>query len=307
MSSHLIPRTIPLALLLICGICTAQAGEPDTFVIDLEPASWTFAPDTIGTTEGDMLRIAGGAESAWAAPQGRWPSAKQLEFRMKGSAEGGRLIAQAEWFDRSGQLVSAQEIVILSGADIQVQGAPLPVPDGASSFGLKFWMEGTPAKASLAEVRIERVPDWPAAVGQAQRINPDNTKLEVDNGLTVNRSGSSWAMVLAEGTQYAGVHLDSPVEARPGVRVLLPVLETPPGALVSMQILRWGPGRTFLGEVEAIKDVTEAGDYEFVMPESATTEGAVPSEFTTKIWVNAPPGKTVRLGAPVFAGPAATP
>lgn len=307
MASLYIPRTIPVALLLLCGVCAAQASEPDSIVIDLDPASWTFAPDTTGTKEGDMLRIAGGAESAWASPQGRWPSAKQLEFRIEGSAEGGRLIAQAEWFDRAGQLVKAQEIVILSGGDIQTQGAPLPVPDGASSFSLKFWMEGTPAKASLVEVRIERVPDWPAAVGNAQRINPDNTKLEVDSGLTVNRSGSSWAMVLAEGTPYAGVHLDSPVETRPGLRVLLPVLETPPGALVSMQILRWGPGRTFLGEVEAIKDVTEAGDYEFVVPESATTESPVPSEFTAKIWVNAPPGKKVRLGAPIFAGPAGSP
>ena len=108
-------------------------------------------------------------------------------------------------------------------------------------------------------------------------------------------------MVLSEGTKFASTHLDFPVKVKSGMRVLLPVLEVPQGALVSMQILSWGQHRTFLGPVEAIKDVTEAGDYEFVLPESAITANPTPTEFTTKIWVDAPAGQTVRVGAPIFA------
>lgn len=297
-------RIFSLALasfLFITGINPVRAVEADTIVISLDPASWIFASDTDGSKEDASLRIASRAESAWATPKGRWPSANKLELRIDGAAEGGRLVAQAEWFDRSGQLVVAQEITSLSGAETPAQVAPLTAPEGASSFGIKLWIEGSPANAILRELRIERVPDWPTPVANAQRIDPENTKLETDSGLSVEKSGSSWSMVLSEGTKFASAHLDFPVKVKSGTKILLPVLEVPQGALISMQILSWGQGRIFLGPVEAIKDVTEAGDYEFILPESATTGNPTPTEFTTKIWVDAPPGQTVRVGAPIFA------
>lgn len=307
MPTPILSKALLPALFFATALPGLRATTPDSFLLDMSPAAWTCGPEMTASQDGTRLLLSSSTQSAWASPAGRWPSSSQLEFRMEGAAEGGRLIAQAEWFDRSGQFVKAVEITSLSGPDIQSHGGSIPVPDGGSSFGLKFWLEGIPAKGTIASIRIQRTPDWPTPPSDPRRIDPDNTKLEADSGLTVSKSSSSWEMRLAEGTPYAAVHLHSPVEARPGMRVLLPVLETPPGGMVSMQILRWGSGMTFIDQVDALKDLSEAGDYEFQIPEGAASGGAMPSAFTAKIWVNAPPGKTVRVGAPVFSGPPATP
>lgn len=303
----------PLSRVLGAALCAAifsfpgRAAANDSFDIALTSSTWSFAPDTTASEENGQLRITSTGTSAWAAPSGRWPASQDLALRFEGSAEGGRLIAQAEWFDRAGQLVAAEEIASLSGAERQTQGGPLTAPAGASNFGLKFWVEGDPGRALLTNIHLARAPDWPQAANVIHRVAPDNTKTEADSGLTIIPDTSSWIFVLAEGTSHAGVHLDSPVAARPGLRVLLPVIELPAGSSVSMQILQWGPGQTFLGEIEALKDVTEPGDYEFIVPESITASDSQPAGFTTKIWVNAPAGQTVRLGAPVYGETAVTP
>jgi hypothetical protein len=299
-------------LLLLAGLTAVHLGrsfanESDAFSIPLSPDQWAFAADTTGRAEDARLLITSSVRSAWASPVGRWPVSKNLAVRIEAAAEGGNLIAQAEWFDRAGQLVSAEEIVRFSGPEIRTQGAPLTAPEGAADFGLKFWLEGDPAKATISALHLERAPSWSAELNVVHRVTPQNTKIEADAGLTVDATGPSWGFVLAEGTSYASAHLDSATAARPGLRVQLPVMEIPPGSSVSLQVLKWGSGRVFLGDLEAFKDIGEAGDYEFIIPESVTATDPKPAEFTVKVWINAPPGKTVRLGAPAYAEAPAQP
>ena len=286
---------------LIIVLGTGYAMANDSFAIDLDPAVWSVADDTQVGKEGNLLRINSTSTSAWASPTARWPVSKKLSLRVEGAADGGNLITQAEWFDRSGRLLSTAEVLRLSGASIETRGGSMQPPEGAAAFALKFWVEGEPAQASIAGITLERQPDWPSAIRELHRVEPGNTKVEADSGLTHRADASNWSFTLAEGTPYAGAHLDSPVEARPGLRVLLPVIALPPGSSVSMQILRWGNMGEFLGETDALKDLTEVGDYEFVIPDIVTSAEPKPAKLTTKIWVTAPAGKAVQLGAPVYA------
>ncbi len=299
MKSSLLPVFVAAGLTIALG--TFSAAAKDTLVIDLDPVSWSLAADTEANKEGDVLRITGTTNNTWASPAGRWPVSQHLALRLQGAADGGNLIAQAEWFDRAGQLVAAEEVLRLSGGSIETRGAPMQPPEGAAAFALKFWVEGTPARASIAGITVERQPDWPSAVRDLHRVEAGNTKVEADSGLIYSADGASWIFSLAEGTPYASVHLDSPVEARPGLRVLLPVLALPPNSSVSMQILHWGGTGKFLGDTEALKDLTEVGDYEFVIPDAVTQADPKPAKLTTKIWVTAPAGQAVRIGAPVYA------
>jgi hypothetical protein len=295
----------PLFVLLAAGLTIAlgtfSATAKDSLAIDLDPASWSLAAETEASKEGDVLRITGTTNNTWASPAGRWPVSQNLALRLQGAADGGNLIAQAEWFDRAGQLLAAEEVLRVSGSSIETRGAPMQPPEGAADFALKFWIEGEPAKASIAGITVERQPDWPSSVRALHRVEPGNTKVEADSSLTHSADAASWIFRLAEGTPYASVHLDSPVEARPGLRVLLPVLALPPNSSVSMQILRWGSAGNFLGDTEALKDLTEVGDYEFVIPDAVTQADPKPAKLTTKIWVTAPAGQAVRIGAPVYA------
>jgi hypothetical protein len=298
---NLLPFRVLLAAGLNIALGTFSATAKDALAVDLDPASWSLAADTEANKDGDVLHITGTTTSIWASPAGRWPVSQNLALRLQGAADGGNLIAQAEWFDRAGQLVAAEEVLRLSGSTMETRDAPMQPPDGAADFALKFWIEGEPAKASIAGITVERQPDWPSNVHELHRVEPGNTKVEADSGLIHSADAASWIFSLAEGTPYASVHLDSPVEARPGLRVLLPVLALPPNSSVSMQILRWGGDGNFLGDTEALKDLTEVGDYEFVIPDAVTEADPKPAKLTTKIWVTAPVGQAVRLGAPVYA------
>jgi hypothetical protein len=291
-------RLLPI-LLAAFGIDHTMAK--DSFAIDLDPAAWNVAAETQASKEGNLLRLNSAGTSAWASPAARWPVAADLALSVEGAADGGNLITQVEWFDRAGQLVSTAEAVRLGGGSIETRGASLQPPEGAAAFGLKFWIEGEPARASIAGITLERQPDWLSGVRELHRVEPGNTKVEADSGLTHSADASSWSFALAEGTPYAGVHLDSPVEARPGLRILLPVIMLPPGSSVSLQIMRWDSAGKFLGEIDALKDLTEAGDYEFVVPDSVTDADPKPAKLTTKLWVTAPAGKAVQIGAPVYA------
>lgn len=301
-------KKIPLAsagAILMALLCTAAAFEKDKFDVDLDPTAWNSAPEFEAVREGNLLVLRGAGESGWAAPRMSWPTARSLDLSLEGSPEGGQLIVQAEWFDRSGVMVAAVEVFRISGSSIQTHGAPLKAPEGATSFGLKFWMEGSPAKASLARLTITRTPDGSSPSEPAHRVAPDNTRVQTDAGLSYESRGSDWRLMLQEGTPYAGVHLDNPVDVRPGLRLLLPVMEVPSGASISMQIMKWSGDGSFLGEIDALKDITEAGDYEFALPEE--WDDPRPSRITAKIWISAPPERPVRLGAIRFTGSAAIP
>ena len=298
---------LPTFLAWTCLVTTNWASEADSFTIDLNPQSWTFAPEVQATGDGTALQLASTAKSVWATPARRWPAAQKIELRVEGSADGGNLLAQVEWLNRSGELVTTAEALRISGSQVQTASAALEAPEGASDFGLKFWFEGDPVKARLLKVEILRQPDSAAAVAGVQRVTPANTKLEVDAGLTHDAQDSNWTFRLAAGTPYAGAHLDNRIEAKAGLRILLPVLELPPGSAVTMQILRWNPAGKFLGESDAFKDLTEAGDYEFVLPAELLGTAESPILISTKIWVTAPAGQAVKLGAIRYTESAANP
>ncbi len=301
-------KKIPLVsagTILMVFLCTASAFEKDTFDVDLDPAAWSSAPDVQAVKEGNLLLLRGTDNGGWATPRANWPAARSLDLGVEASPEGGSLIVQAEWFDRSGTLVSAAEVLRITGSSIRAHGAPLEAPEGATSFGLKFWMEGSPAKASIAGLTITRTPDWSTSAKTMHRVAPDNTRVRTDAGLSYESSGSDWKLMLQEGTPYAGAHLDNPVDVHPGLRVLLPVMELPHGAAVSVQIMKWDRVGTFLGEIEALKDITEVGDYEFALP--SEWDDPRPSRITAKIWISAPPERPVRLGVIRFTCSDGTP
>lgn len=294
-------RLLLPAACLIVALDGNYLMAKDSFAVDLNSAAWSVAAETEAGMEGKLLHITSKSTNAWASPAARWPVSKNLALRVEGAAEGGNLITQAEWFDRSGKLLATAEVLRLSGGSTETRGGSMQPPEGAAAFGLKFWIEGAPAKASITAITLERQPDWSSAVRELHRVDSSKTKVEADSGLTHQAGASSWSFTLEEGTPYASAHLDSPVEARPGLRVLLPVVTLPPGSSVSMQIMRWDNMGKFLGETDALKDLTEVGDYEFVIPDSVTEAEPKPAKLTTKIWVTAPAGKAVQLGAPVYA------
>lgn len=281
----------------------SAAAAADSFPVNLEASAWTFAPELKAENQDGRLILTSAAKTDWAGPVGRWSASSGLELRVEGDAGGGNIIVQVEWFDRSGALVSADEVFRVSGAGVQEKDGKMVPPPKAAAFGLKFWFEGESIHASLAGITLSRVPVWPS--GEALESVPaqENAKFEADSGIASKSEGTTCQMVLEEGTGYAGIHLNNPVALREGLRVLVPVLELPSGTSLSVQALCWDRQGAFLGEVDLIKDITEAGDYEVKVPAAAMEFNPAPAKVSTKVWLTGKAGRPVRVGAVRFAAP----
>ena len=195
----------------------------------------------------------------------------------------------------------------MAGRDSQAGGGSLVPPPNAACFKLKFWIEASRIDASISSVTLTRVPVWPKGDALEHVPAAEDPKLQLDNGLTLKPDGTTSLLALEEGAESAGLHFNNPVELREGLRVLLPVLQLPPGCSVSVQALCWnksGEGRSFLGQMNLISGIAEAADYDVKIP-SEMEDGKQPKFITLKVWVIGKPGRPVRIGAVRFGSPSA--
>jgi hypothetical protein len=272
----------------------------DSFAVGLDPSEWRFSSGLEAESQEGTLVMTSAGQSAWATPAVQWPVSPKIELEVQGSAGGGKMAVQVEWFDSAGAILSADGVLKLTGEGVQVGSGELTPPANATRFRLKFWMEGAKIHASLERLTLTRASVWQKGGGDLKAepaaVEP---KLSPDKGLTVTAEGTTMQLTLEEGTGSAGVHFDNPVEVRDGLRVLVPVLELPPGSSVSLQALCWnksGAGRSFLGQMDLIKGIAEVADYDVKIP-TELEDGKQPKFITLKVWAIGKAGKPIRLGA----------
>ena len=281
---------------------------PDSFPVSLEASAWGLSPGLEAQNQEDgSLALSMAAQSAWATPKANWPVSPGMEMEVHGSPGGGKIVAQAEWFDSAGAIISADAVLRLNGSGEQADKEELTPPPNATHFRLKFWMEAATIKASLASITLTREPVWQKGVALQDEPPAAEPKLSPDKGLAIKPDGTTTQLTLDEGAASAGLHFDNAVEVCEGLRVLLPVLELPPGTSVSVQALCWngnGRDRGFLGQIDLLKGIGEVADYDVRIP-SETEDGKQPKYITLKVWAVGKAGRPVRIGAIHFASPAA--
>ena len=300
---------LPIVFLASMAVSTLSHAKeaPDSFPVSLAVSGWGFSQGLEAQNQDDgSLVMTMAARSAWATPAAQWPVSPGIELEVQGLPGGGKIVAQAEWFDSAGAFISADSVLRLNGSGAQADKEALTPPPNAVRFRLKFWMEGEKIQASLTSVTLTREPAWQK--GEALQDEPpaENPKLFPDEGLTIKADGTTSQLTLDEGTASAGLHFDNAVEVREGLRLLLPVLELPPGSSVSMQALCWngkGGGRGFMGQMDLINGIAEVADYDVKIP-SEMEDGKRPKYITLKVWAIGKTGRPVRIGAIHFASPA---
>ena len=293
-------------LLAAFGIDHTMA-EKGLTAIDLDPAAWNVATETKASKEGNLLRLDSAGTSTWASPAARWPVAANT--RLARGGRGGRRQCRhpSRWFDHAGQLVSTAEAVRLGGGSIETRGASLQPPEGAAAFGPKFWIEGEPARASIAGVTLERQPDWVSGVRELHRVEPRAIPGKIWKPtaelLTVP---TPRALVLRsrEGHAPSRAFIWTPRSkaVRPSAFCYRSSCCLSPDPRSRCRFCAGTARGSFSAKPAHLKDLTKAGRCRIRRPRQRDRCGSPnPPSFAAKLWVTAPAGEAVQIGTHVYA------
>ncbi len=256
-------RTMTLVLALLWLTATTQAadlGRRVSMDLRLSTPAQVQAADGMeaGLAQGTLSIQVRDASYGWVTCMAAVPVVEGMTLTLAADAlTGGKLSAQAEWFDAAGKFLTHSDLLALTEPTAEARTVNLSPPGTAAvQVRLKLWLEGKGAAARLTQFTLSS----PRAFRQTklQLVDAwrgsDELAPSDDGKLVGSAVGPDLCLTLTPDTPYAGLALSKRLALTNADVLLLDVLEIHDG-VITLQMLCFDENGKYLAAVDLLKDI----------------------------------------------------
>ncbi|MDQ8193915.1 hypothetical protein QEH59_05735 [Coraliomargarita sp. SDUM461004] len=269
-------KLLKIALLII-SCCQLNA---ESLQLSLVPDKWEVSQSTITNSKQNTLTVKSINNSIWLSHKDLVSYVEGSVATLEYSLRSGNLVIQADWFNAEGNYLKTTNLhksTSESKATSFKINKALPDTDSAY-YRLKIWVEAEMPNLQIYTLELSTQTTNQAALLQAsQDFEPTQ---EID--ITFNQDGSlQFKLINSDTVKTLHTLKQFSIQEQNTLDIQLETITE--SSAFSVQLLLWDTAGTYLGYVDALKDMTEPNTVHIDLDNYQLPNGAF--TYSIKFWL----------------------